>query len=147
RYSSWVEVAEGNGRLERVIVRQGNRRWTEQCNYAAIAFGLYPNIELPSLLNCRLRNDTVEVDEYGRTSVPDVYCVGECTGIGGVDLSLIEGEIAGYSATGRDDLARVRFAAGKGARDFADRLNAAFALRQELKTLPNVDTFVCRCED
>jgi NADPH-dependent 2,4-dienoyl-CoA reductase/sulfur reductase-like enzyme len=147
RYGCWVEAAEGNGRLERVILRQGDRRWTEECDYAGIAFGLYPNIELPSLLDCRIHNDAVEVDEYGRTSVEHIYCAGECTGIGGVDLSLVEGEIAGYSAAGHDDRARRLFAARNKARDFADRLNAAFALRPELKGLPNDDTFVCRCED
>ena len=146
-YSCWVEAAEGNGRLERLVLCQDNRRWTEKCDCAGIAFGLYPNVELPSLLNCRVRNDAVEVDDYGRTSVSDIYCVGECTGIGGVDLSLVEGEIAGYSATARDDLARHRFAARNRARNFAARLNATFALRDELKSLPKDDTFVCRCED
>jgi NADPH-dependent 2,4-dienoyl-CoA reductase/sulfur reductase-like enzyme len=147
RYSCWVEAAEGNGRLKRLILRQGNRRWAENCDYAAIAFGLYSNVELPSLLNCRILNDAVQVDEYGRTSVPDIYCAGECTGIGGVDLSLVEGEIAGYAAAEKHDRARNRFEARYKARDFADRLNAAFALRPELKALPKDDTFVCRCED
>ncbi len=147
RYGCWVEGAEGNGQLERLVLRQGDRRWTEQCDYAGIAFGLYPNVELPSLLNCRIQNDVVEVDDYGRTSVEDIYCVGECTGIGGVDLSLVEGEIAGYSAAGSEDRARHLSAARKNARDFADRLNTAFALRPELRALPKDDTFVCRCED
>ncbi len=147
RYGCWVEAAEGDGRLERLILRQGDRRWTENCDYGAIAFGLYPNIELPSLLNCRILHDAVQVNEYGRTSVANIYCAGECTGIGGVDLSLVEGEIAGYAAAGKEDRARSRFGARKKARDFADRLNAAFALRSELKQLARNDTFVCRCED
>ena len=147
RYNCWVEAAEGNDRLERLVLRQGDRRWTEPCDYAAIAFGLYPNLELPSLLNCRIRNDAVEVDEFGKTSVEDVYCVGECTGIGGVDLSLLEGEIAGYAASGREDRARPLIPARKKAQHFAGRLNAAFALRGELRSLPKDDTFVCRCED
>jgi NADPH-dependent 2,4-dienoyl-CoA reductase/sulfur reductase-like enzyme len=147
RYGCWVEAAEGNGRLEGLALRQENRRWTEQCDYAGIAFGLYPNVELPSLLGCRLQNDAVEIDDCGRTSVEDIYCAGECTGIGGVDLSLVEGEIAGHSAAGRDDRASHLFAARKKARHFADRLNTAFALRHELKALAKDDTFVCRCED
>jgi len=147
RYGCWVEAAEGTERLERVHLRKGNRRWTEPCDYAAIAYGLYPNVELPSLLNCHIQNDVVVVDEFGRTSVDDVYSVGECTGIGGVDLSLVEGEIAGYAASGNHDRARRLFAARKRARHFADRLNKAFALRGELKGLPKDDTFVCRCED
>ncbi|MFL6451356.1 MAG: FAD-dependent oxidoreductase [Bryobacteraceae bacterium] len=147
RYNCWVEAAEGNGRLERLVLRHANRRWSEKCDYAAIAFGLCPNIELPLLLNCRIQNHAVEVDEFARTSVPDIYCAGECTGIGGVDLALVGGEIAGYSATGRDDFARHLFAKRNTARHFADRLNAAFSLGDELKELPKDDTLVCRCED
>ncbi len=80
-------------------------------------------------------------------SSTDVYCIGECTGIGGVDLSLVEGEITGYAAVGSQDRARRLFAARKKAWHFADRLNDAFALREELRSLPKDDTFVCRCED
>lgn len=147
RYGCWVEAAAGKERLESVHLRQGDRRWTQPCDYAAIAYGLYPNVELPWLLNCRIENDVVVVDEFGKTSVDDVYCVGECTGIGGVERSLVEGEIAGYAAAGLQDRARGLFAARQKARHFADRLNQAFALRQELKALPKDDTFVCRCED
>jgi hypothetical protein len=147
RYGCWIEAAEGNGRLERLIIRQGNRRWTEPCDFAGIAFGLCPNSELPSLLGCRIVNEAVAVDEYGNASVEDIYCVGECAGIGGVDLSLLEGEIAGYAAAGRHDRAQTLFARRDKARGFANRLNSAFALREELKFLPKDDTFVCRCED
>ena len=147
RYGCWVEAAEGGERLERVHLRQGNRRWKQPCDYAAIAYGLYPNVELPSLLNCRIQNDVVVVDDFGKTSVDDIYCVGECTGIGGLDLSLVKGEIAGYAAAGDQGRARRLFAARKKAGHFAHRLNQAFALRQELKTLPKDETFVCRCED
>jgi NADPH-dependent 2,4-dienoyl-CoA reductase/sulfur reductase-like enzyme len=147
RYGCWVEAAEGTERVERVHLRKGNQRWTEPCEYAAIAYGLYPNVELPSLLNCHIHNDVVMVDEFGKTSVDDIYSVGECTGIGGVDLSLLEGEIAGYAAAENHERARRLFAGRKKARRFADRLNKAFALRGELKRLPKDDTFVCRCED
>lgn len=147
RYSCWVELAEGRDRLEWVRLRQGNRTWMEECDYAAIAFGLYPNIELAALIGCAIREDAVEVDDRQQTSVQDVFCVGECTGIGGVDLSLVEGEIAGYSACGREDKARALFETRTTARDFAGKLNRAFALRAELKALPQGDTLVCRCED
>ena len=147
KYGCWVESAEGDDKLRSLRLRQGDKTWIENCDYAAIAFGLYPNTELASLLGCRIDNAVVAVNEYQQSSVEDVYCAGECTGIGGVDLSLVEGEIAGYAAFGRADQARHLFGARNSARDFAEKLNKAFAMCPELKKLPHDDTLVCRCED
>ena len=87
------------------------------------------------------------MDDLQRTSVNGVYCAGETTGIGGVDLSLAEGQIAGYAATCQTTAARKLFPMRRRARQFAEALNGAFALRSELKALPNGNTIVCRCED
>jgi D-hydroxyproline dehydrogenase subunit alpha len=145
--SCWPVAAEGKEKLERVTLRRGSKTWTEPCDYLACAFGLVPNLELPALLGCRMGASGVAVDEYQLSSVPDVYGAGEATGIGGLELSLVEGEIAGLAATGRIETARTRFAARASGRHFADGLERAFALRDELKSLPQPDTLVCRCED
>jgi hypothetical protein len=87
------------------------------------------------------------VNEFQETSVEGIYCAGEATGIGGLELSLIEGRIAGLAAAGRRDEARKLFVEREGHRRFADSLNRAFALRDELKSLPDAQTIVCRCED
>ena len=147
RTGCWVEAAEGHGRLERVRVRQANKVWTEACDFAAVAYGLTPNIELANLLGCRMNGSAVSVDEFGRSSIDDVLCAGECTGIGGVDLSLIEGEIAGYTACGQMDQARRLFGKRQTALRFAEALNQTLPLREELRALPQPDTLVCRCED
>ena len=42
-------------------------------------------------------------DDLQRTSVADVFCAGEPTGIGGVELALLEGQIAGLAAGGRTE--------------------------------------------
>jgi hypothetical protein len=47
---------------------------------------LTPDAELAALLGCRMGEAGVEVDEYQQTSVEGVYCAGEATGIGGLDL-------------------------------------------------------------
>jgi NADPH-dependent 2,4-dienoyl-CoA reductase/sulfur reductase-like enzyme len=149
RYATgcWVEAAEGDGRVSRVHLRQGSRTLTEQCDYLAIGYGLCPNAELPTLLGCKLASDGVKVDEFQKTSVDYIYCAGEATGIGGVELSLAEGEIAGYAATAQIDNARKLFSARKRAQHFAHALNEAFTVRPELKSLPSPDTILCRCED
>lgn len=143
----WVEEAFGDRRLQSVRIRRGRNTWTEDCDYAAIGYGLYPNAELALLLGCRMSGPYVAVDELQRTSIDNVYCAGESTGIGGVDLSLIEGEIAGHAATGKAGHARELFPKRKRAQIFAEALNRAFTLRPELRNLPRRDTFICRCED
>jgi NADPH-dependent 2,4-dienoyl-CoA reductase/sulfur reductase-like enzyme len=143
----WPVAAEGSEKLENVTLRRGARIWTEPCDYLACGFGLVPNLELPELLGCRLGENGVEVDPYQQTSVPDVYGAGEVTGIGGLELSLIEGEIAGYAAGGRLREAEKRFTAREWHGRFAAALQRTFALRGELKTLAREDTVVCRCED
>ena len=143
----WVERAQGDTWLRSVTLRRGSNTWREECDYAAVAYGLYPNSELPSLLGCQMSGAFVQVDEFQHTSVQNVYCAGECTGIGGVDLSIVEGEIAGYAATGQKRRARKLFAARKRAHMFAEALNSTFTLRSELQRLAQPDTFVCRCED
>jgi len=145
--SCWPMAAEGSEKLERVIMRRGNRTWSESCDYLACGFGLIPNVELPALLGCRLGAKGVAVDEFQQTSVAGVYCAGEVTGIGGLELSLVEGEIAGYAAAGGLEAARKLFGARESRRRFADGLERAFAPREELKTLAADDTLVCRCED
>ncbi|MEO8128284.1 MAG: pyridine nucleotide-disulfide oxidoreductase, partial [Bryobacteraceae bacterium] len=138
--SCWVEAAEGDDQVRRVRLRHGQTTWNQECDYLAIGYGLCPNAELASLLGCG------PVDEFQQTC-PDIYCAGEVTGIGGVDLSIAEGQIAGYAASGQMEAARKLFPLRRRAQKFASALNKAFALRPELRALPNANTVVCRCED
>jgi NADPH-dependent 2,4-dienoyl-CoA reductase/sulfur reductase-like enzyme len=144
----WPVSAQGGERLESVTLRRGDgRAWTETCDFLACGFGLIPNVELAALLGCRMARPGVEVDELQLTSVAGVYSAGEATGIGGLELSLVEGEIAGYTAGGNADRAKALFAARARHRRFAAALEQAFALRRELRDLPQPATLVCRCED
>jgi NADPH-dependent 2,4-dienoyl-CoA reductase/sulfur reductase-like enzyme len=146
--SSWPVSAQGREKLESVTLRRADgRTWTEACDYLACGFGLIPNVELAALLGCRLSRTGVEVDEYQQTSVTGIYSAGEATGIGGLELSLVEGEIAGYAAGGNEDRAGSLFGARTKHRRFAGALDQAFTLRGELRDLPQAGTIVCRCED
>jgi NADPH-dependent 2,4-dienoyl-CoA reductase/sulfur reductase-like enzyme len=89
----------------------------------------------------------VRVGRWQQSSVPDVYCAGEVAGIGGLDLSLVEGKIAGFAATGQRAQARLLFAERARARRFAALLGRTFTPRPELRGLPLENTIVCRCED
>ena len=93
----------------------------------------------------------VAVDEYQQSSVAGVYCAGEVTGIGGLDLALAEGS----------EVARIRGGTGKrwgGAQviwrgairtgDLRQLWNARLAPRAELReSWPTSGLYACRCED
>jgi NADPH-dependent 2,4-dienoyl-CoA reductase/sulfur reductase-like enzyme len=119
----WVEAAEGNGRVQRVRLRRGKARWVEECDYAAIGYGVTPNDELHALAG----------------ESPDIIVAPT----GDVELATLEGAAAGYQAAGRaeraPDLAP--------ARHFQMAMTDAFALNPELKRLAAPETLVCRCED
>ncbi|HEU0005305.1 MAG TPA: FAD/NAD(P)-binding oxidoreductase [Terriglobia bacterium] len=145
--SCWPAAAQGDGQLENVTLHTQGSSWAEACDYLACGFGLVPNLELPSLLGCKIENNVVTVDDWQQTSIPHIYCAGELTGIGGVELSLVEGQIAGYAAAGRTGEVQGHFKQRRKLKEFSESLDQAFALRDELKSLASPDTMVCRCED
>lgn len=147
RSGCWISEAHGEEKLEGVTLVRGGKRWQVECDYLACGFHLVPNVELAELLGCKIERGSVEVDQFQQTTIPNVYSAGETTGIGGLELSLVEGEIAGLAAAGKHEAARKLFPARARQRKFADLLNRTFALRDELKRLARPDTIVCRCED
>ena len=147
RTNAWVARGQGDDRLERVTVRSGSRLLEFEADMLAIGFHLVANTELAQLLHCELKGSYVRVDEQQQTSVKAIYCVGEATGIGGVDKAQIEGRIAALAAAGRLDQARPLFPIRDRQKRFVSNLAAAFALRDELRTLATAETLACRCED
>jgi NADPH-dependent 2,4-dienoyl-CoA reductase/sulfur reductase-like enzyme len=145
--SCWVADARGVDKLESVTLFQRGKRWRVACDYLACGFHLVPNVELAELLTCVVENGCVKVDQYQQTSIANIYSAGETTGIGGLELSLVEGEIAGLAIAGKHEEARRLFPVREKQRKFAKLLNETFALRDELRQLPAAETIVCRCED
>jgi NADPH-dependent 2,4-dienoyl-CoA reductase/sulfur reductase-like enzyme len=143
----YVKSAEGNGKLEAVNLIRKGKNWRLECEMLACGFHLVPNIELAQMLGCKIENGCVVVDEFQQTSIKNVFCAGESTGIGGVEKSLIEGKIAGFTAVGEFEKAQDFFMERLKTQRFADNLNKTFALREELKNLHDAETIVCRCED
>ena len=147
RTHSWVVRAEGRGRVDSVTLTDGHNQWSVDCDWLGCSYHLVPNLELALLLNCRTAGAYVEVDRLQQTSVPGVFCVGELTGIGGLEKALIEGQIAGWAAAGRTREALALEPHRRRQQSFAHRLDRAFALRPELRRLPEASTLICRCED
>jgi NADPH-dependent 2,4-dienoyl-CoA reductase/sulfur reductase-like enzyme len=147
RTGCWVVGAKGKGRVEQVIVTDGRKEWTLACDWLGCGFHLVPNLELPQVLGCRITGGYVAVDDLQQSSVPHVACVGELTGVGGVEKALVEGQIAGWAAAGRDAEAHALAPRRKKFERFAMQIDCAFALRPELRGLADAETLVCRCED
>lgn len=146
-HDAWPLRAEGDGHVERVTFSVSGTERTLRVDYLACAFGLVPTTGLAALLGCSIAGGRVVVDALQRTSVAGVLCAGESTGIGGMDAALAEGVVAGHVASGHDDRARGACRRRDRERRFAEALERAYVLRQELRGLPSPDTIVCRCED
>jgi NADPH-dependent 2,4-dienoyl-CoA reductase/sulfur reductase-like enzyme len=144
----WPVRATANnstGLLQSIHLTDGTKTWEEPCDLLACGFHLVPNTELASLLGCALHENFVQVNSLQQTSVANIYCAGEPTGIAGLDAALVQGEIAALACSGKPTgHLRARNAAEQ---KFAYRLEKAFRLRPELRSLASSDTIVCRCED
>jgi NADPH-dependent 2,4-dienoyl-CoA reductase/sulfur reductase-like enzyme len=147
RFNSWVTQVQGRGRVERALVCIDGKENAIDCDWLACGFHLVPNLELPRLLGCNIAAGYVIVDDMQQSSAAGVACVGELTGIGGIEKALIEGEIAGWAAAGNPARAKALGGQRKRQQQFALRLDQTFALRAELRSLPTAPTVVCRCED
>ncbi|WP_432561400.1 FAD-dependent oxidoreductase [Kineococcus sp. SYSU DK003] len=155
RAGTTVVAAHGQDRVEAVTVAAVDADWrsvpgterTVEVDALCVSHGFVGRTELATSAGCRLdAAGRVVVDDDQRTSVPGVLAAGELTGIGGVDLSLVEGRIAGAVAAGVEPSPadRRRRTAG---RRFADRLEAAHGIGTGWTDWLREDTLVCRCEE
>ena len=142
----WPIAARGSEALESITLLRNGKTIDLPCDYLACGFHLIPNVELAMLLGCKLKGDYVAIDDFQATSIENIYCAGEPTGIGGVELSIIEGQIAGMTAAGQKDKAGKLFHHRAKYRRFARAMDRAFELRPELRSVAD-DVLICRCED
>ncbi|MFI5937472.1 FAD-dependent oxidoreductase [Actinoplanes sp. NPDC051494] len=155
RTGAAVVAAHGTDRVEAVTVARLSADWapvpgTERriaADAVCVSHGFVPRTELAVAAGCVTGPDgSVTVDDRQRTSVPGVLTAGELTGIGGADLALAEGEIAGtVAAGGVPGPAAVRQRAVF--REFAARMAAAHGIRPGWQAWLDDSTVVCRCED
>ncbi|WP_345718807.1 NAD(P)/FAD-dependent oxidoreductase [Kineosporia mesophila] len=150
-----VVAAHGTDRVHSVTLAALHPDWTRvegservvEVDAVCVSHGFVPRTELAIAAGCQLdEQGFVTTDAGQQTSVPNVYSAGELTGIGGADLALAEGEVAGTTAAGgvpRPLLVGQR----KALRNFATRLEAAHGIRPGWQTWPDPGTMLCRCED
>lgn len=163
RTRSAVVRAHGTDRVEAVTLATLDRDWrsvagTEvriACDALAVGHGLVPQLELAVALGCTLRTapdgtPAVEADDQQRTDIPGLWAAGESTGIGGVELALLEGRSAALSvASALHGSVRVpgsRTAAAR-QRRFADLMASVHRPGAHWPQWVTQDTEVCRCEE
>lgn len=110
--SHTVVKAEGDDHVNGVTIAQVDSKWqfvpgTEKhfdVDTICIAVGLSPMSQLARMGGCQMVDDpkrgglVPEVDQYGATSIPGVYCAGDVSGIEEASSAMIEGRIAGLAA-------------------------------------------------
>jgi NADPH-dependent 2,4-dienoyl-CoA reductase/sulfur reductase-like enzyme len=161
RTATAVIAAHGTEKVEAVTIARLDPQWTAvrgtekrlSVDAICVSHGFVPRTELAVAAGCRLRSDgAVATDGDGRTSVSSVFAAGEATGIGGADLALAEGMIAGTAAA----LDARSIAAGHPAEStptdrnlsrFPERLENAHGIRPGWTSWLTPDTVVCRCEE
>ena len=119
--------------------------------------GFQPQNEILRLLGAAATYDEayghlrVTRDDDCATTVPGLYAVGDCAGLGGAPAAMVEGRIAGRAAAASlgfgdahdrfaDDHALTRH------RRFQRRLWALHDIAPRLPDVPD-DTLICRCEE
>jgi len=151
-----------NGELESVDIAVINRNFeikkirNVKCDVAAIGWGFTADTSIAGALGCKqvIAKDegvVVSVDKDQQTSIPGVFAAGEITGIGGSDLSMAEGVIAGLAAAkyvGCDvNVLKVHRKRRAKKQRFADALIKSYPVKAGWKSWLNDQTVICRCEE
>lgn len=140
---SWTR-GRGNGRIA--------------CDAVLLHEGLVPNVELGLAMGCDWHWSAqrcaweLKTDGAGRTSLPNVYALGDCARIVGAQASTLQGRLAaanllrerhGGPVTGEEKAWTRELAAQMRLRGFLDRL---YRPRDAALLSTDSDTVVCRCE-
>lgn len=153
-----VLAAHGEDAVTGVTVGRVDADWRRvgagrriECDTLAVSCGFTPRIDIGVALGCatRVTGDgtlALAVDDRQRTSVPGVYAAGEVTGVGGVQLSLVEGALAGLALSGVDAPVSLRRTRDKHAA-FARAMSAVYPVRDGWLDRVAGDTLLCRCEE
>ena len=168
RNRSIVVAAHGGDRLEAVTVgrldRAGALRSATLRRIAvdvlAVGYGFTPQPELPLAAGCALhatagQSLAVDTDDQQATTSPRVFAAGEATGVGGAQLAVAEGTLAGAAAAraagspGQCDPRQLRSLAARRdrLRRFAAAMHAVYPVPPAWLDSLRGDTIVCRCEE
>ena len=125
-----------------------------------LGYGFEPSNEVLRALGCAHDYDPVRRhlvtrrDPDGRTDMPGVFALGDCTGLGGAKAALAEGTLAGLAAAedlgrspGSPEALRAVRAELDRHRTFQRALWSLYAAPPFNPALTTPDTLICRCEE
>ena len=144
---TWVKCAGGQKKLQWIELTNGKKSWRIECDLLATGCHLVPSVELARLGGVELNDDRVKVNTHCLTSRPNVFAVGECTGVGGAERAIAQGLVAGSAAAMQSELANFYANGLPRWNRFVHLLDETFAPRPEMLAQVGAGTFVCRCED
>ena len=153
-----VEIApiDSSGNIEK------NKTQRIEATTLVTGFGLNPSLELPRLIgaqeiHCLLRGGAnIARNEELMSSIPGIFVAGDGASIGGVELALVEGRIAGINAcvhagkTSRNSVQNALSLEHKRYRRlcrFRTGLEKVFETNAVWTDLLTPSSIVCRCED
>ena len=163
RTRSTVVAAHGTDQVSGATVASLDRDWRIvpgserelECDAIAVGYGFTPQLEIPLQLGCATHLDAdgglvATADAQQRASVPGVYLAGEVCGVGGAQLSVVEGELAGLHAAGAvADRSRIAWLLRRrtALRSFARAMHGTYPVRPGWLSWLTDDTLLCRCEE
>lgn len=169
-YRRVVVRAIGEGRVQHVVHARVDADWrplpgteeTVDADTLCLGYGFVPSVELLRLVGCAFDFDeslggmVVRLDEWMRTSSPNVFSAGDGAGVEGVYVAMAQGRIAATAVA--VDLGRItpteaservrslrRLIDRK--RRFASSLARMYRVGDGIFELADADTTVCRCEE
>jgi len=126
-----------------------------------VGYGLTPSTEFFRLLDVEMYYSKAEGiflpkrNEFLQTSAQGIYAIGDCAGIGGANLAMLEGKIAAIdiaTQSGHTHLSTMNTTFKqtkkhlKREQNFAQMMGDIFALPRGLFSLAQPGTIICRCE-
>jgi NADPH-dependent 2,4-dienoyl-CoA reductase/sulfur reductase-like enzyme len=169
-YNTVVKEALGSEVLEEIVYARADNLWKPQAGtekrmkaeILCLNFGFTPSTHLSHMAKCghicdpQLRGWRPVLSPRFETTQPGVFVGGDCTGIGGVEMAVLEGRIAGTEIARRLGAIReseaerrlVRLTKSlESHRWYQNFLKSIYAFRPGLLDLMTDDTLVCRCEE
>lgn len=134
---------------------------TQAVDTVVVGYSLTPGTELCRQIDCIFEFDALrggfipQRNAELETSCPGIYAVGDCADIGGAEMAMIEGRIAGYAVAAKlahmsEQSAQQEISRGKVTlrreQRFARFLGDVFSPTAGLYQLADPDTIICRCE-
>jgi thioredoxin reductase len=124
--------------------------------------GFLPSYQLLGMLGCQIESASNQAawvpwrDQNMQTSIEGVFAAGDCAGIGGVEVALAQGKLAGMKAAecvGYQVTSETRHTARQQRNRLARMVRLRRALDQVYQSGPGLaslapdDTIICRCEE